>query len=93
LSGEKGYIFSSKINYGLLSPDKGREFKREVKNQRIKNYFMKQELFTIEEIYDAYKDCIKNKKSSKDYLEYELKHQKRDLVKLLEEINTKIYKV
>jgi len=54
---------------------------------------MKQELFTIEELHEAYKDCIKNKKSSKDYLEYELKHQKRDLVKLLEEINTKTYKV
>ena len=54
---------------------------------------MKKVLFTIEEIFWAYNDCIKNKKSSKDYLEYELKYWKDDLFKLLDEINTKTYKV
>jgi len=54
---------------------------------------MKEEKFTIEELYEAYEDCIKNKKSSNDYLEYELRYQKRDLIKLLDEINNKTYKV
>ena len=49
--------------------------------------------FMFEELYNAYIDCIKNKKSSKDYLEYDLKHKKTDLLKLLDEINTKTYKV
>ena len=31
--------------------------------------------FSFEELYNAYKDCIKNKKSSKDYLEYDLKYK------------------
>jgi hypothetical protein len=52
-----------------------------------------EELFAIEELHKAYEDCIKNKKSSNDYLEYELKYQKRDLIKLLDEINSKTYKV
>ncbi|MFK7779543.1 MAG: reverse transcriptase domain-containing protein [Candidatus Gracilibacteria bacterium] len=51
------------------------------------------ESFTLEELYIAYEDCIKNKKSSRDYLEYELKHKKTDLIRLLEEINTKTYKL
>jgi hypothetical protein len=49
--------------------------------------------FSSLELYSAYNDCIKNKKSSKDYLEYELKYNKTDLLKLLDEINTKTYKV
>jgi RNA-directed DNA polymerase len=49
--------------------------------------------FSFEELYSAYNDCIKNKKSSRDYLEYELKHKKTDLIKLLDEINNKTYKV
>ena len=49
--------------------------------------------FSFEELYSAYLDCIKNKKSSIDYLEYELKYKKNDLLKLLEEINTKTYKL
>ena len=51
------------------------------------------EKFTLEELYNAYEDCVKNKKSSIDYLEYELKHKKTDLIKLLDEVNTKTYKV
>lgn len=51
------------------------------------------EKFTLEELYTAYEDCIKNKKSSRDYLEYDLKYKKTDLLKLLDEINTKTYKV
>jgi hypothetical protein len=51
------------------------------------------EKFTIEDLYISYEDCIKNKKSSRDYLEYELKYKKTDLLKLLDEINTKTYKV
>jgi len=35
---------------------------------------MEENLFTLEEIFIAYKDCIKSKKSSKDYLEYDLKY-------------------
>jgi hypothetical protein len=54
---------------------------------------MKKQKFNSEELYSAYLDCIKNKKSSRDYLEYELKYKKTDLLELLEEINTKTYKV
>jgi hypothetical protein len=42
----------------------------------------KQEI-SFGELYLAYLDCIKNKKSSKDYLEYDLKYKKTDLLKLL----------
>jgi len=49
--------------------------------------------FKLKDLYTAYIDCIKNKKSSIDYLEYDLKHKKTDLIKLLDEINTKTYKV
>ncbi len=51
------------------------------------------EKFTIEELYEAYLDCIKNKKSSKDFLEYDLKYKKTDLIKLLDEVNEKTYKL
>ncbi|MDD3645796.1 MAG: reverse transcriptase domain-containing protein [Candidatus Gracilibacteria bacterium] len=54
---------------------------------------MEKQSFSLEELYIAYKDCIKNKKSSKDYLNYELEYGKSDLVKLLQEINSKTYKV
>jgi RNA-directed DNA polymerase len=54
---------------------------------------MEKKLFTLEDVFIAYNDCIRNKKSSKDYLEYDLKYWKLDLVKLLEEVNTKTYKV
>ncbi len=39
----------------------------------------KETLFTIEDIFSAYNDCIKHKKSSQDYLEYELRYGKDDL--------------
>lgn len=51
------------------------------------------EKFSFEDLYEAYNNCIKSKKSSIDYLEYELKHKKTDLIKLLDEINNKTYKV
>lgn len=54
---------------------------------------MEKQWFSLEELYTPYTDCIKNKKSSKDYLEYDLKHKKTDLLKLLDEINSKTYKV
>ncbi len=53
----------------------------------------KEVLFNIEDIYRAYNDCIKHKRSSKDYLEYELKYGKDDLFTLLDEINSRTYKV
>lgn len=43
---------------------------------------MKNQSFSLDELYIAYTNCIKNKKSSKDYLEYDLKHKKTDLLKL-----------
>lgn len=54
---------------------------------------MKEVLFKIEDIFEAYNNCIKNKKSSIDYLDYHTKNGKDDLFTLLDEINSKIYKV
>jgi len=54
---------------------------------------MKEVLFKIEDIFEAYNNCIKNKKSSIDYLDYHTKNGKDDLFTLLDEINSKTYKV
>ncbi len=50
-------------------------------------------MFSIEELYLAYNDCIKHKRSSKDYLEYILDYGESDLFDLLLEINTKTYTI
>ena len=87
-----------KISYGHTRAEKTKSIEEKIKSVEkyresvekliiLKNIFVKKnykmENFTFQELYEAYLDCIKNKKSSKDYLEYDLKYKKTDLIKLV----------
>lgn len=49
-------------------------------------------IFTIEKLYKAYKDCIKNKKNTANALKFEL-HREKNIFLLLSELKSKKYKI
>jgi RNA-directed DNA polymerase len=49
-------------------------------------------IFTIEKLYQAYKDCIKNKKNTANALKFELEREK-NIFSLLSDLKNRKYEI